>query len=140
MFFAKQKCAIEKIKHSKAEHVNVDEPYSMSPELKETFKEVSRSRKSSSKTDGSSRKEYIDSPLNAFTNSMSPEEVKMSRINANYEHDKAVLAKSDPVFAKNQFWDVGHAEESGDLSERDVEKLAKQVAINKLMLVKGEKK
>lgn len=99
-----------KVSNNKTEHINVDEPYSMSPELKETFKEVSRSRKSTSKTDSSSRKEYTDSPINAFTNSMSPDEIKMARINANYEHDKAALAKSDPVFAKNQFWDVGHAE------------------------------
>lgn len=31
---------------------------------------------------------------------------KLDRINANYEHDKAVLAKEDPMFAKNKFWDV----------------------------------
>lgn len=59
---------------------------------------------------------------------MSPDEIKMARINANYEHDKAVLAKSDPVFAKNQFWDVGHAEESGELSERDKEKIENSVS------------
>ena len=47
---------------------------------------------------------------------------KLDRINANYEHDKAVLAKSEPLFAKNQFWDVGHAEESGELSSRDKDK------------------
>ena len=39
---------------------------------------------------------------------------KMERINANYEHDKAVLAKTDPLFAKDKMWDVGHAEGSGD--------------------------
>ena len=47
---------------------------------------------------------------------------KLDRINANYEHDKAILAKSDPLFAKNQFWDVGHAEASGELSSRDKDK------------------
>ena len=47
---------------------------------------------------------------------------KLDRINANYEHDKAILAKSEPLFAKNQFWDVGHAEESGELSSRDKDK------------------
>ena len=47
----------------------------------------------------------------------------MARINANYEHDKAALAKSDPLFAKNQFWDVGHAEEDGEkLDEEQVKK------------------
>ncbi len=44
----------------------------------------------------------------------SQEMTKLDRINANYEHDKAVLAKNDPLFAKNQFWDVGPAEESGE--------------------------
>lgn len=44
----------------------------------------------------------------------SQEMTKLDRINANYEHDKAVLAKNDPLFAKNQFWDVGRAEESGE--------------------------
>ena len=50
------------------------------------------------------------------------EMTKLDRINANYEHDKAILAKSEPLFAKNQFWDVGHAEESGELSSRDKDK------------------
>ncbi|MCR4955040.1 MAG: hypothetical protein K6A43_13320, partial [Treponema sp.] len=60
---------------------------------------------------------------------LSPEELKMQRINANYEYDKAVLAKTDPDFAaKNQFWDVGHAEGSGVMSERDTEKLSKRFA------------
>lgn len=44
---------------------------------------------------------------------------KMERINANYEHDKAVLAKADPMFARNQFWDVGPAEGSGEESDRE---------------------
>ena len=56
--------------------------------------------------------------------SKNPELSKLDRINANYEHDKAVLAKNDPLFAKNQFWDVGHAEGSGDLSGREIEKLS----------------
>ena len=51
------------------------------------------------------------------------EKLRMARINANYEHDKAALAKSDPLFAKNQFWDVGHAEEDGEkLDEEQVKK------------------
>ena len=53
-----------------------------------------------------------------------PEELRMERMNANYEHDKAVLAKEDPLFAKNKFWDVGHAEGSGDTGNREVEKIA----------------
>ena len=47
------------------------------------------------------------------------ERERMARINANYEHDKAVLAKADPMFARNQFWDVGHAEGSGEESDRE---------------------
>lgn len=43
-----------------------------------------------------------------------PEEVRRAQMNANYEHDKAALAKEDPLFAKNRFWDVGHAEGSGE--------------------------
>ena len=53
-----------------------------------------------------------------------PEEVRRAQMNANYEHDKAVLAKEDPLFAKNKFWDVGHAEGSGDTGNREVEKIA----------------
>ena len=52
------------------------------------------------------------------------EEVRRAQMNANYEHDKAVLAKEDPLFAKNRFWDVGHAEGSGETGNRDVEKIA----------------
>ena len=48
---------------------------------------------------------------------------KLDRINANYEHDKAILAKSDPLFAKNQFWDVGHAEiDEGKIDDDKVKK------------------
>ncbi|MCQ2584706.1 MAG: hypothetical protein MJ185_03875 [Treponema sp.] len=70
-----------------AQHVNLNEAYQMSDDLRQSLQNAAAHR---------SQK----------TSEMS----KMSRLNANYEHDKAVLAKSDPVFAKNQFWDVGHAE------------------------------
>ena len=53
-----------------------------------------------------------------------PEEVRRAQMNANYEHDKAALAKEDPLFAKNRFWDVGHAEGSGETGNREVEKIA----------------
>ena len=56
----------------------------------------------------------------------SHEMTKLDRINSNYEHDKAVLAKNDPLFAKNQFWDVGHAEGSGE--KIDEEKAKKDTA------------
>ncbi len=51
----------------------------------------------------------------------------MARINANYEKDRAALAKTDPAFmAKNQFFDVGHAEGSGELLGRQVDKLTEK--------------
>jgi len=48
------------------------------------------------------------------------EAARLERMNANYEHDKAVLAKADPMFARNQFWDVGHAEGSGEEFSRNI--------------------
>ncbi len=56
------------------------------------------------------------------------EMTKLDRINANYEHDKAILAKSDPLFAKNQFWDVGHAE--GESDNLDANIIKNIVSIN----------
>ena len=55
---------------------------------------------------------------------------RLERMNANYEHDRAILAKTDPAFAKNRFRDVGHVERDGEVSDRDLEKLA-QVKIEK---------
>ena len=52
------------------------------------------------------------------------EAARLERMNANYEHDKAVLAKADPLFARNPFRYVGHAEGSGEVADRDLEKLA----------------
>ena len=55
----------------------------------------------------------------------------MARINANYEKDRAALAKTDPAFmAKNQFFDVGHAEGSGDDLDRNVFKNITKGLIN----------
>ena len=48
-------------------------------------------------------------------------------MNANYEHDKAILAKTDPMFAKNKFWDVGHAEGSGEVGNREIEKIIQKL-------------
>ena len=42
----------------------------------------------------------------------------MAIMNANYEHDKAVLAKTDPMSARNQFHDVGHADGSGNMLDK----------------------
>ena len=48
------------------------------------------------------------------------EAARLARMNANYEHDKAVLAKADPLFARNPFRDVGHAEGSGEGFSRNI--------------------
>ncbi len=54
----------------------------------------------------------------------------MAIMNANYERDRAVLAKTDPMFAKNRFLDVGHAEENGELTERDMQKIVNKQSDN----------
>ena len=56
---------------------------------------------------------------------------RLERMNANYEHDRAILAKTDPAFAKNRFLDVGHAEGNGEVSDRDLRKLAQVEIENK---------
>ena len=48
------------------------------------------------------------------------EAARLARMNANYEHDKAVLAKADPLFARNPFRDVGHAEGRGEGFSRNI--------------------
>ena len=63
-------------------------------------------------------------------------------MNANYEHDKAVLAKEDPMFAKNKFWDVGHAEGSGELDRNSYNNMLNKVKEESLMKIeeKNEQK
>ena len=107
---------------SNREHIDLETASGMSTELKEAFHNVIQKRTEHHRGGSHSGKSFNSENL-------SPEELKMQRINANYEYDKAVLAKNDPAFmAKNQFWDVGHAEESGIISERDKEKLSKRFA------------
>ena len=82
-----------------------------------------------SREDGSSAKKTGQNPsqprgdISGQTKTMlTPEQeeaARLERMNANYEHDRAVLAKTDPLFARNQFWDVGHAEGSGEESDRE---------------------
>ena len=38
----------------------------------------------------------------------------MARINANYEHDKKLLAKEDPAFVRSPFHNIGHAQGNED--------------------------
>ena len=52
------------------------------------------------------------------------EKLRMARINANYEHDKKLLAKEDPAFVRSPFHNIGHAQGNEDLSERDLYKIA----------------
>ena len=83
-----------------------------------------------SREDGSSAKKTGQNPsqprgdISGQTKPMlTPEQeeaARLERMNANYEHDKAVLAKADPMFARNQFWDVGHAEGSGEVFSRNI--------------------
>ena len=63
---------------------------------------------------------------------------RMAKINANYEHDKKMLAKKDPVFAKNQFWDVGHAEGEGKITDREMRKLVSLEKKEMYDEIKGE--
>ena len=65
------------------------------------------------------------------------EMTKLDRINANYEHDKAVLAKSEPLFAKNQFWDVGHADGTEEMTKTEIHKAAKAEADTKIQEIWG---
>ena len=82
-----------------------------------------------SREDGSSAKKTGQNPsqprgdISGQTKQMlTPEQeeaARLKRMNANYEHDRAVLAKTDPLFARNEFWDVGYAEGSGEESDRE---------------------
>ena len=57
---------------------------------------------------------------------------RLERMNANYEHDRAILAKTDSAFARNQFRDVGHADGSGEeFTRRDIEDIASKEAIRR---------
>ena len=55
------------------------------------------------------------------------EKLRMARINANYEHDKKLLAKEDPAFVRSPFHNIGHAQGNEELSERDLYKIAREL-------------
>ena len=93
----------------------------------------SSSEPAKQKNFGKVKKDIPDASLNHAGAVAAPEQeeaARLERMNANYEHDRAILAKTDPAFAKNRFLDVGHAEGNGEVSDRDLEKLA-QVKIEK---------
>ena len=77
--------------------------------------------------------EQINENKASFVQDNTVEEIKMAKMNANYEHDKAVLAKEDPMFAKNKFWDVGHAEGSGELDRNSYNNMLNKVKEEYLM-------
>jgi len=66
------------------------------------------------------------------------EAARLERMNANYEHDKAVLAKADPLFARNHFRDVGHAEGCGETSDREIKKATQKLQENMLEEINGK--
>lgn len=95
----KSPSATLEIPHSRSERIELEEPHRMGEVLRNSLEELSEIRIPAGKTD------------------------PMAIMNANYEHDRAILAKTDPMFAKNQFLDVGHADGSGELTEREMQKI-----------------
>ena len=79
---------------SRHERIELEEPHKMGGALRNSLEELSEMRIPAGKAD------------------------PMAIMNADYEHDKAVLAKTDPMFAKNQFHDVGHADGSGEMMDK----------------------
>lgn len=79
---------------SRHERIDLEEPHKMGVALRNSLEELSEMRIPAGKAD------------------------PMAIMNANYEHDRAVLAKTDPMFARNLFHDVGHAEGSGELLDK----------------------
>lgn len=79
---------------SRHERIELEEPHKMGGALRNSLEELSEMRIPAGKAD------------------------PMAIMNANYEHDKAVLAKTDPMFAKNKFHDVGHADGSGEILDK----------------------
>ena len=76
------------------ERIELEEPHRMGGALRNSLEELSEMRIPAGKAD------------------------PMAIMNANYEHDRAVLAKTDPMSARNQFLDVGHADGSGEMLDK----------------------
>ena len=63
---------------------------------------------------------------------------RLERMNANYEHDRAILAKTDPAFAKNQFRDVGYADGNEELENMEIERIVQKSFNNGIFeIIKG---
>ncbi len=82
------------ISPDRRERIDLEEPHKMGKALRNSLEGLSEMRIPAGKAD------------------------TMAIMNANYERDRAVLAKTDPMFAKNRFLDVGHAEERMDLLDK----------------------
>ena len=93
------------------------------------------SEQTKQKNFGKVNKNIPDASLNHAGAVAAPEQeeaARLERMNANYEHDRAILAKTDPAFARNQFRDVGHADGSGEeFTRRDIEDIASKEAIRR---------
>ena len=90
------------ISPSRCERINLEEPHRMGEVLRNSLEGLSEMRIPAGKAD------------------------PMAIMNANYEHDRAVLAKTDPMFARNLFHDVGHADGSEEMSEREIQKIVEK--------------
>ena len=90
----KSPSATLEIPPSRHERIDLEEPHRMGEVLRNSLEGLSEMRIPAGKAD------------------------PMAIMNANYEHDRAVLAKTDPMFARNLFHDVGHADGSGEMLDK----------------------
>ena len=90
----KSQAATLEIPMSRHERIELEKPHKTGEALRNSLEELSEMRISAGKAD------------------------PMAIMNADYEHDRAVLAKTDPMSARNQFHDVGHADGSGEILDK----------------------
>ena len=90
----KSPAATLEIPPSRHERIDLEEPHRMGEVLRNSLEGLSEMRIPAGKAD------------------------PMAIMNANYEHDRAILAKTDPMFARNLFHDVGHADGSGEMLDK----------------------
>ena len=90
----KSPAATLEIPMSRHERIELEKPHKTGEALRNSLEELSEMRIPAGKAD------------------------PMAIMNADYEHDRAVLAKTDPMSARNQFHDVGHADGSGEILDK----------------------
>ena len=100
----KSPAATLEIPPSRHERIELEEPHRMGEALRNSLEELSEMRIPAGKAD------------------------PMAIMNANYEHDRAVLAKTDPMSARNLFHDVGHAAGSGESLSRKIQKTENEIS------------